>query len=91
MSKGQDIKLFKVEAFVEEGSMDGRIRGHWQELHDIISEEPARCMTTIGRKRILCFPNIRTRQIRVTIIERKSNFRDCRKLKSLSAYLAPEI
>lgn len=91
LSKGQDIKQFKVEAFIEEDNAKGKIKGHWIELKDIMSEEPQRSMTTIGRKRILCFPTTRTRQIKVTVIDRRSNFKDCCKLKSLSAYLAPEI
>ncbi|MBQ0020099.1 MAG: alpha-L-fucosidase [Bacteroidales bacterium] len=91
LSKGQDVKKFKVEAFVEESSIDGQTFGHWQELKDIISEEPERSMTTIGRKRILCFPTTRTKQIRVTIIDRRSNFRNCKRLRHISAYLAPAI
>lgn len=91
LSQGQDVKKFKVEAFIEEDIIDGRISGHWEELHDIISEEPARSMTTIGRKRILCFPTTKTRHIRLTIVDRKSNFRNCKKIKSMSAYLAPDI
>jgi len=81
-TKGQDVEKFKVEAFVD---------GHWMELHDIISEEPERSMTTIGRKRILCFPTTRTNMIKLTVIDRISNFRNCNKIKSMDAYLAPEI
>jgi len=91
LSIGQDVKKFKVEAFIEEGEEKGVIKGHWEELKDVISEEPERSMTTIGRKRILCFPNTHTRQIKLTIIDRKSNFKDCKKLKSMTAYLAPDI
>jgi len=91
LTNGQDIKAFKVEAFIEEGKVNGQIKGHWVELKDIMSEEPQRSMTTVGRKRILCFPNTRTRKIKVTVIDRKSNFHGSKKLKSLSAYLAPEI
>lgn len=88
---GQDVKKFKVEAFIEEAVLNGKIKGHWTELHDIISEEPERSMTTIGRKRILCFPTTTTRQIRLTVVDRKSNFKNSKKIKSLSAYLAPDI
>lgn len=76
--KGQRVKAFKVEALME---------GVWKELHDIISENPSRSMTTIGRKRILCFENTLTTQIRVTILDSKAQ----PVLKGLSAYLAPEI
>ncbi len=76
--KGQRVKRFKVEALVD---------GTWTELHDIISEEPERSMTTIGRKRILCFPTTEATQIRLTILDTK----DTPLIKTMSAYLAPEI
>lgn len=76
--KGQRVKAFKVEALVD---------GAWKELHDIISENPARSMTTIGRKRILCFENTRATQIRVTILDSKAT----PILNGLNAYLAPPI
>lgn len=91
LSKGQDIKSFKVEAFIEDSNVKGAIKGHWVELKDIMSEEPHRSMTTVGRKRILCFPTTRTRQIKLTVIDRKSNFKGCKKIKNISAYLAPDI
>ena len=76
--KGQRVKRFKVETLVD---------GTWTELHDIISEEPERSMTTIGRKRILCFPTTEATQIRLTILDTK----DTPLIKTMSAYLAPEI
>lgn len=91
ITKGQDVKQFKVEAFIVDGELDGQTKGHWEELKDIISEEPQRSMTTIGRKRILCFPTTRALQIKLTVIDRKSNFRNSNKIKSMNAYLAPEI
>jgi len=75
---GQRVKAFKVEALID---------GQWTELHDIISEEPERSMTTIGRKRILCFPTTETTQIRLTISDAKADAI----LTDLSAYLAPDI
>ena len=76
--QGQRVKKFKVEALVG---------GKWTELHDIISEEPQRSMTTIGRKRILCFPTTETTQIRLTILDSKAT----PVIAALNAYLAPDI
>jgi alpha-L-fucosidase len=76
--QGQRVKKFKVEALVS---------GKWTELHDIISEEPQRSMTTIGRKRILCFPTTETTQIRLTILDSKAT----PVIAALNAYLAPDI
>ncbi len=76
--KGQQVKRFKVEALVD---------GVWTELQDILSEEPWRSMTTIGRKRILCFPTTETTQIRLTILDTK----DVPVIRTMEAYLAPEI
>ena len=75
---GQRVKSFKVEALVN---------GEWIELHDIISEEPERSMTTIGRKRILCFDNTVASKIKVTILSSKAE----PLINALDAYLAPEI
>jgi len=83
--KGQFVKQFKVEALIDGDNAIGD--GRWVELKDIISEEPERSMTTIGRKRILCFPTTRTRQIRLTILDSKAT----PNIMSLSAYLAPDI
>ncbi len=77
ITKGQMVKAFRVEALTD---------GKWTELHDIISEEPARSMTTIGRKRILCFPTTKTTQIKVTIIDTKAQ----PVIAGMSAYLAPD-
>jgi len=75
---GQRVKSFKVEAMVD---------GEWIEMHDIISEEPGRSMTTIGRKRILCFDNTTASAIRLTVLSAKAD----PVITDISAYLAPEI
>lgn len=75
---GQRVKSFKVEALTD---------GGWVELHDIISEEPERSMTTIGRKRILCFDNTVASKIKVTILSSKAE----PVISGLDAFLAPEI
>lgn len=93
--QGQYVKRFRVEALVEDEAAlttDGKKPAtHWVELHDIISEEPERSMTTIGRKRILCFPTTKALQIRVTILDSRDGRAKGTKLQSMSAYLAPEI
>ena len=76
--KGQRVKKFKVEALID---------GQWTELHDVMSEEPWRSMTTIGRKRILCFPTTETTQICLTILEAKAE----PVITAMNAYLAPDI
>lgn len=75
---GQHVRRFKVEALVDD---------EWTELHDIISEEPERSMTTIGRKRILCFPHTLASKVRVIILDAN----DTPHLNEAEAYLAPEI
>jgi alpha-L-fucosidase len=76
--QGQRVRKFKVEALVD---------GQWIALKDIISEEPQRSMTTIGRKRILCFPTTETTQIRLTILDSKA----APVITMMKAYLAPDI
>ena len=76
--QGQRVRKFKVEALVD---------GAWTALHDIISEEPARSMTTIGRKRILCFPVTVASQLRVTVLDAKAE----PVITAMNAYLAPDI
>jgi alpha-L-fucosidase len=44
-------------------------------------------MTTIGRKRILCFPTTETTQVRLTILDAKAE----PKITTMNVYLAPEI
>lgn len=85
--KGQRVKSFEVEALIDDNNADGLQFGHWVKLHDIISEEPERSMTTIGRKRILCFPTTKTRQIRLRIMDWKAE----PIIKDMKAYLAPDI
>lgn len=75
---GQRVKKFSVEALV---------KGKWIPLKDVISEEPERSMTTIGRKRILCFADTKTTKVRVNILDAKAE----PVLGAVGLYLAPEI
>lgn len=77
IEKGQRVKRFMVEALVD---------GQWKELHDELLPE-GEPLTTIGYKRIICFPTITSRQFRVTILDSK----DEPLLKNIALYLAPEI
>ena len=77
-SLGQRVRRFSVEACVD---------GSWLPLSDCISEEPERSMTTIGRKRILCFENTTATAVRINILDAKAS----PTLNEVSLYLAPEI
>lgn len=76
---GQRVKKFSVETQNEDGS--------WTQQKDIISEEPARSMTTIGRKRILCFNDVTTKAVRINIEDSKA----CPLISEIGLYLAPSI
>lgn len=74
---GQRVKAFRLEALTE---------GHWVELHDELLE-PGDSLTTIGYKRIICFPEVTAEKLRITITDSK-----CEPLISnISVYLAPPI
>jgi alpha-L-fucosidase len=74
---GQRVKRFKLEAWVD---------GQWQPLKDELSEQ-GDGLTTIGHRRIVCFPTVKTNKLRFTITEAK-----CEPLiKKLGVYLAPDI
>lgn len=66
---GQRVKLFKVEAFINQ---------EWKELAN---------ETTIGYKRILCFPTVEATKIRFTILDAKSN----PLISNIEIYNAPPI
>ena len=89
ISQGQRVRKFKVEALV------GDV---WTELHDIMSENPPLSMTTIGRKRILCFPTTTATQIRLTVLDAKTTNLTSHLspltsqiITTMNAYLAPDI
>ena len=55
--RGQRVKKFMLEAFVD---------GQWQSLKDELADQ-GDGLETIGRKRIICFPEVTTTQLRLTI------------------------
>ena len=74
---GQRVKRFSLEA---------EVNGQWQQLKDELVEE-GDGLTTIGYRRIICFPTLTTRRLRFTVLESK-----CQPLITrTSVYLAPEL
>ena len=74
---GQRVKKFSLEAFVD---------GEWQPLKDALVEE-GDGLTTIGHRRIICFPTVTATKLRFTIIDSKAE----PVIKKLGVYLAPEL
>ena len=74
---GQRVKKFSLEA---------EINGKWQPLKDALVEQ-GDGLTTIGHRRIICFPTINATRLRLTILDAK-----CQPvIKRTSVYLAPEL
>ena len=74
---GQRVKKFTLEALVD---------GQWQPLKDELVED-GDGLTTIGHRRIICFPTVKATQFRFTITDSKAE----PVIKKLGVYLAPEI
>ena len=74
---GQRVKKFSLEA---------EINGKWQPLNDALVEQ-GDGLTTIGHRRIICFPTVNATRLRLTILDAK-----CQPvIKRTSVYLAPEL
>ena len=74
---GQRVKKFSLEA---------EINGKWQPLKDALVEQ-GDGLTTIGHRRIICFPTVNATRLRLTILDAK-----CQPIiKRTSVYLAPEL
>ena len=74
---GQRVKKFALEAEVD---------GRWIALKDELVKE-GDGLTTIGHRRIICFPTIKATKLRFTILDAK-----CEPIiKRISIYLAPEL
>ena len=74
---GQRVKKFSLEALVD---------GQWQPLKDALVEQ-GDGLTTIGHRRIICFPTVTATQLRFTILDSKAE----PVIKKLGVYLAPEL
>ena len=77
IAQGQRVKKFSLEAEVD---------GQWQLLKDALVEQ-GDGLTTIGHRRIICFPTVNATRLRLTILDAK-----CQPvIKRTSVYLAPEL
>ena len=74
---GQRVKKFSLEAEVD---------GKWIPLKDELAEN-GNGLTTIGHRRIICFPTVKATRLRFTILEAR-----CEPvIKRTSVYLAPTL
>jgi alpha-L-fucosidase len=77
IAQGQRVRKFSLEAEVD---------GKWLPLKDALVDE-GDGLTTIGHRRIICFPTIKATKLRFTILDSK-----CEPIiKKLDVYLAPEL
>ena len=74
---GQRVKKFSLEAFVD---------GAWQPLTDALVED-GDGLTTIGHRRIICFPTVTATKLRFTVTDTKAE----PVIKKIGVYLAPEL
>ena len=74
---GQRVKKFSLEALVD---------GQWQSLKDELVEN-GDGLTTIGHRRIICFPTVKAKKLRFTITDSRAE----PIIKKLGVYLAPEL
>ena len=74
---GQRVKKFSLEALVD---------GQWQPLKDKLVEN-GDGLTTIGHRRIICFPTIKATKLRFTITASRAE----PVIKKLGVYHAPEL
>ena len=77
IAQGQRVSKFSLEAEVD---------GKWLPLKDALVDE-GDGLTTIGHRRIICFPTVKATKLRFTILDSK-----CEPIiKKLDVYLAPEL
>jgi len=82
---GQRVKQFTLDAEVD---------GQWVPLHDMLIDSPlpsegdrGRLLTTIGHRRVVCFPTVTATRLRFTILDSK-----CEPvIKKTAVCLAPEL
>ncbi len=73
---GQRVREWKLEAYVD---------GNWQEIKDALTDDGK--LTTIGHRRIVCFPTVTADSVRFTVTDSKA----CPVISRLSMYNAPEL
>ena len=74
---GQRVKKFTLEALVD---------GAWLPLTDELAED-GDGLTTIGHRRIICFPAVKASKLRFTIVDTKAE----PVIKKIGLYLAPAL
>ena len=74
---GQRVKKFSLEA---------EVNGQWVPLKDELVEQ-GDGLTTIGHRRIICFPTVEATRLRFTVLEAKSD----PLIRKTAVYLAPEL
>ena len=74
---GQRVKKFSLEVYVD---------GKWQPLTDALAEN-GDGLTTIGHRRIICFPTLTATKVRFTILDAKA----CPLISKVGIYQAPHI
>ena len=74
---GQRVKKFTLEVLVD---------GVWQPLTDELAED-GDGLTTIGHRRIICFPTVKASKFRFTIVDTKAE----PVIKKIGLYLAPVL
>ena len=74
---GQRVKKFSLEALVD---------GQWQTLKDELVEQ-GDGLTTIGHRRIICFPTVKASSLRFTILDTKAE----PIISKVGLYLAPAL
>ena len=75
---GQRVKSFSLEALVN---------GKWVQLRDERAPEGKTGLTTIGYKRIVCFPTVKATSLRFTINSAKA----CPLISNIGVYCAPAL
>jgi alpha-L-fucosidase len=72
---------------VKKFTLEAEVDGKWMPLRDMLVEDGKDGLTTIGHRRIICFPTIKATKLRFTIIDAK-----CEPIiKRFGVYLAPEL
>ncbi len=74
---GQRVCKFSLEALVD---------GEWQALHDALVTD-GDGLTTIGHRRIICFPTVTATKLRFSVVKAKAK----PIIKKLGVYLAPDL
>ena len=74
---GQRVKKFSLEAMVD---------GEWVPLQDELAER-GDGLTTIGHRRIICFPTVTATKLRFTVTDAKAR----PVIRKIGLYLAPEL